>query len=305
MAKGNIILGNLRGPIGDLSFSVVNGQQVSKPRVRRPANPRSLAQCFQRSRFAACVKFFTHGNQAFYKFAFEDRKQTESDYNAFMRNNVKRTPAISRAACDNDDEPMCAPFLMSKGSLATIDVAAGAAGFSVSLDVAAPEEAPTTIGQLSTLLMQNEKYMAGDIITLVFISSTYNGDYPSVAADGEGKTVWDVRQFILDPNAEGTIQAVTGMSYAAAEGIATLSLATGTAPLTGSLAGMTVVHSRNVASGLKVSTQELVMNAKAVTAYDAMQADDYKQSAAVTWKKAAALNIQPEAILQGSIAYGE
>lgn len=303
MAKGNIILGNLRGPIGDLSFSVVKGQQISKPRVRKPANPRSLSQCFQRARFAAAVKFFTRGNQALFKFAFEGKKQVESDYNTWMRENVKRAPAISKAALDNYDYPVCAPFIMSKGSLAPIDVTISASAAVVSLGVAAPETAPTTIGELSSLLLQDEKFQAGDIITLVFISSAYAGTYPSVAADGSGKCTWTIKQFIIDTTSTDTINDVTGMSYAAAEGIATLSLASGSAPLEGTFAGMTAVHSRNVAGGLKVSTQELALNSAASTAYDAMQADDYKQEVAAAWKKAGKVDMQPEAILQGSIAY--
>lgn len=303
MAKGNIILGNLRGPIGDLSFSVVKGQQVSKPRVRKPANPRSLSQCFQRARFAAAVKFFTRGNQALFKFAFEGKRQVESDYNAWMRENVKRAPAISKAALDNYDYPVCAPFIMSKGSLAPMNVAISATAAVVDLGVAAPETAPTTIGELSSLLLQDEKFQAGDIITLVFISSAYAGTYPSVAADGSGKCTWTIKQFIIDTTSTDTIASVTGMSYAATEGNATLSLASGSAPLDGTYAGMTAVHSRNVAGGLKVSTQELALNQAATTAYEGMQADDYKQEVAAAWKKAGKVDMQPEAILQGSIAY--
>lgn len=303
MAKGNIILGNLRGPIGDLSFSVVKGQQVSKPRVRKPANPRSLSQCYQRARFAAAVKFFTRGIQALFKFAFEGKRQVESDYNAFMRENVRRAPAISKEAIDNYDYPVYAPFIMTKGSLAPMNVAISTTAAVVNLGVTAPEANPNTIGELSSLIMQNEKFQAGDIITLVFISSDYAGTYPSVAADGEGKCTWTIKQFVIDTTSTDTIVSVTGMSYAAVEGIATLSLASGSAPLDGKYAGMTAVHSRNVAGGLKVSTQELALNAAATTAYDSMQADEYKKEVAAAWKKAGKVDMQPEAILQGSIAY--
>lgn len=305
MAKGNMLLGKSRGSVGDVTFSQINGQQIAKARNRNPANPRTLKQCFQRGRFAAAVKFYTRGNQALYKFAFENKRQTESDYNAFMRENVKRAPAISKAAFDNYDYPVCAPFIMSKGSIAPIDVTISATAAVVSLGIAAPETAPTTIGELSSLLLQDEKFQAGDIITLVFISSAYAGTYPSVAADGSGKCTWTIKQFIIDTTSTDTITGVTGMSYAAAEGIATLSLASGSAPLEGTFAGMTAIHSRNVAGGLKVSTQELALNTAASTAYEAMQADAYKQSVAASWKTAGAVDVQPEAILQGSIAYGD
>ena len=298
-----MLLGKSRGSVGDVTFSTINGQQIAKARNRNPNNPRTLKQCYQRARFAAAVKFFTRGNQALYKFAFEGKRQTESDYNAFMRENVRRSPAISKAAFDNFDYPVCAPYIMSKGSLAPVAVSVAEGVFSVSLGVAAPAEAPTTIGGISSLLIQNELFQAGDIVTFVFISSEYDGTYPSVEADGSGATTWTIKQFIIDTTSTDTISDITGMSYAAAEGIATLTLASGTAPLAGTLAGMTVVHSRNAVGGLKVSTQELVLNAAASAAYDAMLQDGYKQSVAASWKTAGFVDIQPEAILQGSIAY--
>lgn len=305
MAKGNMLLGYSRGSVGDVTFSKINGQQVAKARNRNPNNPRTLAQCFQRARFAAAVKFFTRGNQALYKFAFENKKQIESDYNAFMRENVKIAPAISKAAFDNYDYPVVAPFIMSKGSLQPLDVTLSASAGIVNLGVSAPEEAPTTIGALSTILLADPNVQAGDIFTLVFISSQYNGTYPSITADGQGKTQWVLKQFIVDTTSTETIADATGMTYAAAEGVATLTISAGSTPLGGTLHALTCIHSRNSASGLKVSTQELVLSEAAITAYEATQEDIYKQSVSASWKQVGKVDVQPEAILQGSIAYGE
>lgn len=303
MAKGNMLLGKSRGSVGDVVFTQVKGQQVARARNRQPANPRTLKQSFQRARFAAAVKFYTRGNQALYKFAFEGKRQVESDYNAFMRENVRRAPAISKAAFDNYDYPVCAPFVMSKGSLAPVDVTIGTAGAVVSFGVAAPEGSIDTIGGLSTALLTSEKFQTGDILTFVFLSSAYSGAYPSITADGSGKTTWTIRQFIIDTASEATIADVLGMTYAAADGVATLSLAAGTAPLDGVLNAFTCVHSRNTASGLKVSTQELVLDSAASTAYDLSQEGYYRESVAASWQTAGSVDIQPEAILQGSIAY--
>lgn len=305
MAKGNIFLGYARGSVGDVTLSKINGQQVSRARNRNPKNPRTLAQCFQRGRFAAAVKFFTRGRQALYKFAFESKKQIESDYNAFMANNVKIAPAISKAAFDNYDYPVVAPFIMSKGSLQPLAVSLTAENGAVNLGGTAPAEAPTTIGQLSAALLFDAQYQAGDIMTFVFISSAYNGTYPSIEATGSGKTSWEIRQFIIDPESTATIANTIGMQYAAAEGAVTLTIPAGASPLGGTLHAMTAIHSRNTDSGLKTSTQELVLSAAADTAYEAMQADSYKQSVSVSWKQVGKVDVQPEAILQGSIAYGE
>lgn len=305
MAKGNMLLGKARGKVGSLVYAVVKGQQITRPLNDNPNNPRTLAQCFQRARFAAAVKFFTRGRQALYKFAFETKKSLESDYNAFMANNVKIAPAISKAAFDNYDYPVVAPFIMSKGSLMPLAVSLTAESGVVNLGGTAPAEAPTTIGELSAALLFDAQYQAGDIMTFVFISSAYNGDYPSIEATGTGKTSWDIRQFIIDPESTATIADALGMQYAAAGGEITLTIPASASPLGGTLHAMTAIHSRRTDSGLKTSTQALVLSAGANTAYDAMQADAYKQSVSASWKQLGKVDMQPEAILQGSIAYGE
>lgn len=303
MAKGNMLLGKARGSVGDVTFGQINGQQIARARNRKPNNPRTLKQCFQRGRFAAAVKFFTRGRQALYKFAFENKRRYESDYNAFMRENVKLTPVISKPAFDNFDYPVIAPFIMSKGSLEPMAAAVTASSAVVNLGVSAPETAPTTIGELSELLLTSPSFQAGDIVTFVFLSSQYNGTIPSVNADGNGTTAWVIRQFIVDTSASVSITEATGMSYAAAEGQASLTIATGSAPLAGSNFAFTAIHSRNTAEGLKTSTQVLQLSTASITAYEAMQADSYKQEASATWKEISSVDMQPDAILQGSVAY--
>lgn len=305
MAKGNMLLGKSRGSVGDVTFSQINGQQIAKARNRNPANPRTLKQCFQRARFAAAVKFYTRGTQALYRFAFESKRQVESDYNAFMRENVRRAPAISKAAFDNYDYPVIAPFIMSKGSLTPITNVneSGDAYMLVDLHVEGVEY--TTIGQLSTALLADAAYQVGDIITIVGINSAYVGDVPSVSAEGSGKTTWEIKQLIVDPDDTATIQSVIGigMSTLTIDGVTynAIPLYVNTKRFDAGVA----IHSRNTAQGLKVSTQELILTDNAATAYEASQADAYKEAVAVSWKTVGAVDMEPEAILQGSIAYGQ
>lgn len=301
MAKGNMLLGRSRGSVGDVTFSVVKGQQVQKARNRQPANPRTLSQSFQRARFAAAVKFYTRGNQALYKFAFENKRSTESDYNAFMRENVKIAPAISKAAFDNYDYPVVAPFIMSKGSIAPLTCTEDTNNFNWVTPISAEEADPTTIGQLSSLLLENEAFQAGDIITVVTIVSNYNGTLPSVDATGSGATAWTIKQFIIDTTSTATIADALGMTVGDAGTVKTLI----SADITGKVAGFAVIHSRESAQGLKVSTQSLVLSTTAETAFNAEQADAYKQAVAASWKTVGKVDMQPEAILQGSIAYDQ
>lgn len=53
MGKGNMFLGQVRGSVGDVTFSVSRGQQISRVRRRQIGNPRSTGQQIQRMIFAS------------------------------------------------------------------------------------------------------------------------------------------------------------------------------------------------------------------------------------------------------------
>lgn len=303
MAKGNMLLGKARGKVGSLVYSVLNGQQITRPLNDSPANPRTAKQSIQRARFAAAVKFFTRGNQNFYRFAYENKKNVESDYNAFMRENVRRAPAISREAFNNYDYPVFAPFLMAKGNLQPLDNSIADGKVVVNLGVDAPDTLPTTVGELSAVLVAGYAYQAGDIITLLTINSNYDGTYPSAQAEGSGKPQWNIRQIILDTTSTDTLADTLGVQAISQSGALSLTDASGASLLPGTLSAFVCVHSRNTTSGLKTSTQELVLNPAAATAYDAAYEEGYKSAVIASWQAEGSVDAQPDAILQGSIAW--
>lgn len=305
MAKGNMLLGYARGSVGDITFKRLKGQQVQVPRNREPFNPRTNKQCLQRAIFAAAVKFYTRGNQNFYKFAFENKRQVESDYNAFMRENVRRAPAISREALANYDYPVFAPFIMAKGTMPPLENSISAGKAVVALGVDAPSTLPTTVGALTEALIASEAYKVGDIITLVTINSNFDGEYPSATGAGAGKPKWEISQIILDATSTDTLSDTLGMQASNVDGTLVLTDATGVTLLGGTYNAFVMVHTRNTDSGLKCSTQELVLNDAATTAFEGAQDAAFKASVIASWKANGTVDAQPEAILQGSIAYKE
>lgn len=124
MSKGSIFWGKSRGKLGEMVLSVVKGQQTQRAYNARPANPRTEFQMLQRMRFASAGKFFAKSQQALFKMAFEGKTQLESDFNAFMRYNLKEGIEIypTKEEVDNPFFPMIAPWRMSKGSLDTIGI---------------------------------------------------------------------------------------------------------------------------------------------------------------------------------------
>ena len=83
-----------------------------------PKNPKTLGQMAQRARFATAVKFYKRATRNFFKFAFEDKKANESDFNAFMRHNVAASIPMVKAQVDNESYPAIGnKWMLSQGSL--------------------------------------------------------------------------------------------------------------------------------------------------------------------------------------------
>lgn len=117
MSKGNMLMGYARGAVGDLVFSRVKGNQVTKARNRQPSNPRTSKQVYQRAKFINAVRFYQRGVQNLFKFAYEDKTAQESDFNAFMRHNTSRAIPVGKNASGESVYPAISNWITSFGSL--------------------------------------------------------------------------------------------------------------------------------------------------------------------------------------------
>lgn len=310
MAKGNMLLGMARGSVGDVTFYRDGGLQRARSRNRQPNNPRSNKQQTQRALFANCVKFYKLTVSRFYKFAFENKKVNESDYNAFMRENLKRGVMISKTAFYTEAYPALGNWLMSRGSLATIvnanDDNTQAPIFDLGATWTGIPDDNVTIGAMSSAMVASGRYEVGDIITLVRFSTKSLGQVlPSATPDATKlQSLFEYFQFLVDPNNETKFLDIVGdtprfhltttatsNSLAIEYGIDTSSALE---DWQDDYNGITVIHSRNTAQGLRVSTQELVVNPRYQTAIETALTDANYQSAVLTDWQASGL-----AILQG------
>ena len=122
MSKGSLFFGNASGKLGQVVLSTVKGQQIARAWQPKVANPKTSQQQLQRAKFANSVKFFRRAQQNLFKFAFEDKRKNESDYNAFMRHNVVSSAVLDRVVYDNFNYPALADnWLLSFGSLGEIN----------------------------------------------------------------------------------------------------------------------------------------------------------------------------------------
>ena len=101
MSKGSLFFGHASGKLGQVVLSTMKGQQIARAWQPKVSNPKTSQQQLQRAKFANAVKFFKRAQQNLFKFAFEDRRKNESDYNAFMRHNVVSSAVLDRSVYDN------------------------------------------------------------------------------------------------------------------------------------------------------------------------------------------------------------
>ena len=301
MSKGSLFFGNASGKLGQVVLSTVKGQQIARAWQPKVSNPKTSQQQLQRAKFANAVKFFKRAQQNLFKFAFEDKRKNESDYNAFMRHNVVSSAVIDRMMYDNFNYPAFAnDWLLSYGSLGEISAENEEADKEVvkllTLPLGTGEVANLTIASASQALVSNLKAVNGDFVTLVGIKSrvkTLTED-PVVAPE------WHIMQFVVDTTNTGKLLEYLEKQD---EDASTFFGKDGREPANiifdysnDGCAWLGVILSRVTANGVKVSTSPLVPNYFAYQIYQNSLALPYRQSALNSWGRSS------EPILKGGIA---
>ena len=310
MAKGNMLLGYSRGSVGDVTFYRAGGSQRQRARNRQPNNPRTAKQMTQRSKFANAVKFFKQINTGFFKYAFEDRKTNESDYNAFMRHNVVNSGYIGAQASKIADWPALGLWQLSAGSLPEIvapfpQPTALNSGIYFDLGTTVTGDI-STVGELSAALINGAPsiWRAGDIFTFVAYRATNANTLPTVDTSENHKVYADYGQFILNPDDNTNLADITAnigsvnmKPTVEEDGFA---LEGDDSEITtiwqNDLVGLSVIHSRNSASGLLVSSSTMVYNRAELPLLAMDDSGAYYSAVIADWQASA------DAILQGAAA---
>ena len=302
MAKGNMLLGMSRGSVGDVTFYRSGGSQRARARNRKPANPMTVRQQTQRAKFANAVKFHKQVTSNFFRFAYEDKKVNESDYNAFMRHNVGNSGFIGAMASKISSWPALGQWEVTSGSLPEIEVTSNvdAAHFAVDLGV---KGNLTTVGALSSALIAlGDIWREGDILTVLLYRATSAGSLPTVDTETVHTASSSYLQIVLNSSDTTTLSSLVGnlggigykMSVDVEDGFnvtgTDASLATA---FETDLLQCAVIHSRNTAGGLLVSTQSMVANMSQVITDALTEGGTYYNAVLADWDAAA------EAVLQG------
>lgn len=105
MGKGNMFLGQVRGSVGDVTFWVGNGQQISRVRRRVIGNPRSTGQQIQRMIFATVAAAYSR-LKSITDHSFEGVKYGANSQARFMSENLKRLRAFYPQSSSPNNRPV-------------------------------------------------------------------------------------------------------------------------------------------------------------------------------------------------------
>lgn len=316
MAKGNPLMSQMRGKVGDLVFTRLAGEQITRSRNRNPKNPQTIKQMAQRAALATCVEFFTRGRKNLFKFAFENKRPGESDYNAFVRANIGIMPVQSHKSLAANAS-VFGPVILSQGSLTAPNFR-----FDETYAVGAIECKPIpdagetlTIGQLSQLILDRCSLQNGDILTFVGIDGHNDVVYETLSDAIDNGSLqenftpqnWAIKQFTLDvySNEMATTLGIFDLESADA-GAGWIELDGSILPYGDAVdqasAAVAVIASRNTPSGVKVSTSTMLLSAGAKKGTEIGTSDEWKEFVASTWQTSNELDVKPENILEGSIS---
>lgn len=308
MSKGSLFFGKASGKLGQIVLSNVKGQQIARAWQPKVANPRTSVQQVQRAKFANAVKFYKRATQNLFKFAYEDKRKTESDYNAFMRHNVELSLILNRISYDNMYYPALAEWLISVGSLGEFSSSAydsrtitNASGLSSPINnpdnaYKFPEgitESTATVAHVSDYFKHDFGAQDGDYVTFVGIDTdiTLISDVP-----GRGPW-WSITQIKIDStNTNKFLETVNkqavnklGIDIVDRVGAIIWKSPNNTAALFG------VVLSRVTPNGVLVSTSNLGANETGISVMAATLQDAYRQQALNSWLRSS------DPILKGSV----
>lgn len=259
----------------------------------------------QRAKMACAVKFFSQVGSNFFKYAFECKKETESYFNAFVKNNIYTGGYIGKQASSVYDFPALGNWQISAGSLPEITApfpqTANGVVFSVGTVSAT---AKTTISDLTNALISSDssRWKEGDILTCLCYCATNYATLPTIYTDLGNRAYTALWQIRLSTNNTNTLPSLeiplldmsfdcelnaNGLTFAGSSG----------SEYTNNLYCFGLVHSRNTAKGLRVSSSTIVApQAPDLLSVVSLSSGSYYNAVIADWQAT------EEAILQGGLS---
>lgn len=228
------------------------GQTLVRELPAAVSNPQTSAQMEQRAKLANLVAAYRANQFWMHWGAFQDKKETWSDYNAFVSANQSIAPIYMTKDSVAAGATVVAPYVVSSGTLPRVNCVINVDTLisDIFIDAELTINDATPVNTLtSSILASNNLLQEGDQISVIINIQQSTADVPYITARAF--------ELILDTEDTRTLAAI-GLS-----GVFTDEILGGNHCLSVQLpseqCAATIILSRETTSGLKVSSQTLVM----------------------------------------------
>ena len=217
MAKYYGIGGKRKGSVGNETYAINRGENIVKSKIIQVNDAKTPEQVEQRSKLQNAVKAYQNMTPAFLKKCFEDKKQKQSTYNAFVSHNARMAQPFFKKYSDDKNIIGIGKFQVSYGSLQNLPVAKTAditvgdktfKYFAIELNNEIADDA--NVGAVSALLMEKYQIKSGSLINGVSIYNTGVSFNPN--DDNDPLTLADVHSvkkaknnFIINSGSDETL----------------------------------------------------------------------------------------------------
>lgn len=249
----NLWLNGTKQKLGGAVTYTLKGQQIIRKEAAKVSNPRSTAQMNQRVRLANLVDFYRANQLWMKRGAFENKKQTQSDYNAFVSRNIQSSTIALTKAEALAGAVVVAPYQVTDGSLERINASVATNVLSIPLANLTAGNSPMTSDVSMAILENYPSLRKGDQISIiVLLNKRDSAGIPRV-------TVF-ANEFILDDDNSEPISTYVSVGTRVRTISATESaLVLNVQPESGESVAFVVCASRSTSNGIKVSPSSVIM----------------------------------------------
>lgn len=187
MAKGNMLMNLAVGKLGSMVFYRTKGEQRTRTYVKNVSNPKTVSQMGQRTQLSNLVTLYRIMKVVLLN-AFPNKNTNQSDYNAFVSRNLNKVQVYIPKEMAADQGCVVAPYQITDGSIAPIDVTGTGEQSVTNLFLGADFviDTNTTVGALSQALIDNNQDIVSGMqlsyISIVQTQSVQTG-FPTCTAN--------------------------------------------------------------------------------------------------------------------------
>lgn len=197
MSKGNMLLGHARGKVGDLVFSRVNGQQVTRARAAVVKNPQTEAQTIQRILLNTTIQAYSRMSEIC-DHSFEGVPTGQQSMSTFMKRNLAKSrqyvsDAVNIDGLNFDEIYAFAPIGSNEFAMNEYVIASG------SLPSVTIAELDPVDGAKVAVIAASDTLTYGDVITSLGLNRGDQLTFISQEAWTDRRAAFNFARVILDP----------------------------------------------------------------------------------------------------------